>query len=98
MASLTIPTKVHLSSHGHRQEEAPGRSQFSHLVSAWLDMADDSFQIPVPRQRRPQPKVLGRFIPPNRLLRAVQVLLQLLFPSRRAITVCPGSQDWYVPC
>lgn len=44
-------------------------------------------------QHDQQPEVQRRFLPPSRLLRAVQVLLQPLLPPRRSLPVHPCPQD-----
>ena len=48
----------------------------------------------IPAQRSQEPEVQRGLLSANRVLRAVQVLLQLVFPSRRSVAVYTSPEDW----
>lgn len=74
--------------------EARGLSLSSLPVRMLRGQADNSLQVSVSSECHLQPKVLCRHLPTHRLLRAVQVLLQLLLSCRGSLAVRPSFKDW----
>ena len=50
----------------------------------------------IPGQRRTESEVQRFHVLPDRVLRAVQVLLQSILPASRTLAVCARAEDWCV--